>query len=449
MSGLVIVVIAIIIISQSKKPKEAEIFSKVNEGVFEVLVTVTGELEAMNKENITGPSELRNDLVRLYQVKIQDLIPEGTVVDSGDWVASLDKTEITTRLRDVQDELERQKSNYMKIQLDTSIQLRGLRDDIQNLQFDLEERKIILEQSKFEPPATIRQNQINVDKAIRSLENTQKNYKLRVRQAEANMKDAMINLNKQQRRCDEILKVMDKFEITAPKRGMVIYAKEWRGEKRKVGSSISPWDPTVATLPDLSVMISRTYVSEIDINKIKMGQKVRLGVDAFPDRKYTGEVSKVSNVGEQLPGSDSKVFEVIIRIDGSDPLLRPYMTTSNNIIINTFKNVTFVPIETIHSEDSIPFVYKKNRVKAIVLLGDMNDNEVIVEKGLKPGEEIFLAVPEKAEKFKKDGIELIPLIKAKEAKKKKEKEEIERNLKEQNEKIKKNYNMMKSTNGIN
>ena len=415
MSGLVIVVIAIIIISQSKKPKEAEIFSKVNEGVFEVLVTVTGELEAMNKENITGPSELRNDLVRLYQVKIQDLIPEGTVVDSGDWVASLDKTEITTRLRDVQDELERQKSNYMKIQLDTSIQLRGLRDDIQNLQFDLEERKIILEQSKFEPPATIRQNQINVDKAIRSLENTQKNYKLRVRQAEANMKDAMINLNKQQRRCDEILKVMDKFEITAPKRGMVIYAKEWRGEKRKVGSSISPWDPTVATLPDLSVMISRTYVSEIDINKIKMGQKVRLGVDAFPDRKYTGEVSKVSNVGEQLPGSDSKVFEVIIRIDGSDPLLRPYMTTSNNIIINTFKNVTFVPIETIHSEDSIPFVYKKNRVKAIVLLGDMNDNEVIVEKGLKPGEEIFLAVPEKAEKFKKDGIELIPLIKAKEA----------------------------------
>jgi hypothetical protein len=230
---------------------------------------------------------------------------------------------------------------------------------------------------------------------------------------------------------------------------MVIYAKEWRGEKRKVGSSISPWDPTVATLPDLSVMISRTYVSEIDINKIKMGQKVRLGVDAFPDRKYTGEVSKVSNVGEQLPGSDSKVFEVIIRIDGSDPLLRPYMTTSNNIIINTFKNVTFVPIETIHSEDSIPFVYKKNRVKAIVLLGDMNDNEVIVEKGLKPGEEIFLAVPEKAEKFKKDGIELIPLIKAKEAKKKKEKEEIERNLKEQNEKIKKNYNMMKSTNGIN
>jgi HlyD family secretion protein len=441
--SLAVIIIAAIIIGNSKKPKEAQIFTTVNKGEFEVVVNVTGELEAMNKENIMAPAELMGDLVRLYQVKIQDLIPEGTIVDSGDWVATLDKTEITTRLRDVQDELERQKSSYMKTQLDTSIQLRGLRDEILNLQYDLEETKIALEQSKYEPPATIRQNQINVEKTTRSLENTRKNYNLRVMQAVANMNDAMLSLNKQQRRFDEIQKVINMFSINAPKRGMVIYAKEWRGEKRKVGSSISPWDPTVATLPDLTVMISRTYVSEVDINKIKVGQKVRLGVDAFPDRKYTGEVSKVSNVGEQLPGSDSKVFEVIIRIFGYDPVLRPYMTTSNNIIINTYKDVVYAPLETIHSEDSITFVYKKNRVKQIVMLGDMNSNEVIIEKGLEPDEELFLAVPEKADKFRKSGSELIPLIKEKAAKKKKEKEERERQLKEQTEQTRKSFNIMK------
>jgi hypothetical protein len=241
---------------------------------------------------------------------------------------------------------------------------------------------------------------------------------------------------------------MNKFEITAPKRGMVIYAKEHRGDKRKVGSMVSSWDPSVATLPDLSVMISRTYVSEIDINQVRMGQKVRLGVDAFPDRKYTGEVIKVSNVGEQILGSDSKVFEVVIRIDGTDPVLRPYMTTSNSIVINKFENANFLPIEAVHSEDSIPFVYKKNGVKQIVLLGAMNDNQVIVEKGLIAGEEVYLGLPEKPESFNKTGTELIPLVKAQVAKKKKEKEEMERQLREQNEIMKKNARALKQSQDI-
>lgn len=434
--GVVIVLIVLVAVTKGKKPKDAQIFAEVKKGEFEILVSVTGELEAMNKENIMAPAELRSENVRIYQVKIQDLVPEGTVVDSGEFVATLDKTEITTRLREVEDDLERQKSNFTKTQLDTTIQLRGLRDEIRNLQYDMEERQIALEQSQFEPPATIRQAQINLDKAKRAFENAKKNYVLRVQQSEASMNDAIFNLKKPERRIEEIERVMDKLTITAPKKGMVIYAKEWRGEKRKVGSTFGLWDPTVATLPDLSVMISRTYVSEVDINQVKVGQKVRLGVDAFPDRKYTGEVTKVSNVGEQLPGSDSKVFEVVIRIDGSDPVLRPYMTTSNSILINKFKDVTYIPIETVHSEDSITFVYRKNGIKQIVLLGAMNQNEVIVEKGLKPGDGLYLALPEKPDKFSQNGDDLIPLIKAKEAKKKKEKEELERQLKEQNEKMK-------------
>lgn len=435
-AGIGIVLIAGLIIFKGKKPKDAQIFTKAQKGEFEIIVSVTGELEALNKENIVAPPELRGDAVRVYQIKIQDLIPEGTVVDSGEYVATLDKTDITTRLRDVQDELDRQRSNYTKVQLDTTIQLRDLRDQIRNLQYDLEEREIALEQSKFEPPATIRQAQINVDKAKRAYENAKKTYILKVRQEEANMKDAAFNLQRPERRYEEISKLMDKFVITAPKKGMVIYAKEWRGEKRKVGSSISPWDPTVATLPDLSVMISRTYVSEVDINQVKVDQKVRLGVDAFPDRKYTGQVIKVSNVGETLQGSDTKVFEVLIRIDGTDPILRPYMTTSNSIVIKKFKDPTFIPIEAVHSEDSIPFVYCKNGTRQVVVLGAMNQNQVIVEKGLEPGDELYLALPEKSEKFKLEGKELIPLVKAKEAEKKKEREELEKQLKENNERLK-------------
>ena len=116
---------------------------------------------------------------------------------------------------------------------------------------------------------------------------------------------------------------------------MVIYKKEWRGNKRKVGSTINPMDRVVATLPDLTSMISKTYVNEIDVSKMKPGQKVNITIDAFPKKAFTGTVSFVANIGEKLPNTNDKVFEVQIRVDGSDPALRPSMTTGNKIIITT------------------------------------------------------------------------------------------------------------------
>jgi len=249
--GIIVTVFILLIIGQSNKTDESPLFTSVKKGDFEILVTVTGELEAMNKENISAPEELRSDMVRLNQIKIQDLVPEGTIVDSGQYVATLDRGEITTRMIAVKDELEKQKTNFLKAQLDTTIQQRDLRELLMTYSSDLEEKQIALDQSKYEPPATIRQAQLDLEKAKRTLENANKTYQLKLQQCQATIREATINLESQVRILEEIEKVADKFVINAPKKGMVIYAKEWNGQKRKVGSSISQWDLTIATLPDL------------------------------------------------------------------------------------------------------------------------------------------------------------------------------------------------------
>jgi hypothetical protein len=206
--------------------------------------------------------------------------------------------------------------------------------------------------------------------------------------------------------------IIQNFVIKAPSDGMVIYKREWNGAKRKVGSEISPWDPVVATLPDLSSMISKTYVNEIDVSKVKTGQRVRLSVDAFPDKTYTGAVTSVANIGEQLPNTDAKVFEVIIKVDGSDPILRPSMTTGNQVITKTFSDVIFIPLETVFATpDSVPFVYTKNGWRQVVVLGESNENDVIVEQGLSRGDKLYLSIPEESDKFKLHGEELIAAIK--------------------------------------
>ena len=176
------------------------------------------------------------------------------------------------------------------------------------------------------------------------------------------------------------------------------------GAKRKVGSSISPWDNVVATLPDMSSMMSKTYVNEIDVSKVKTGQHVEIVVDAFPEKSYTGTVTSVANIGEQLPNADAKVFEVLIEVDGSDPILRPSMTTGNKIITKTISDVIFIPLESVQAgPDSIPFVYLKNGTRQVVVLGESNENNVVIEQGLSAGVQIYLSTPENAEDFKLAG----------------------------------------------
>ena len=406
-SGAVLLLLIIWYAKSGSGSGSEKILATVKKGDFFIRVTSTGELQAKNSEDIVGPTGMRN--AGVWQVKISDLVPEGTVVKQGAYIATLDRVEITTKLKDLESELQKSQSLYTKTQLDTALDMRTARDELVNLKYAMEEKKLVLDQSKYETPATVRQAEIDMDKAKRGYEQATKNYQLKQEQSIAKMQEVGATLDQQQRKYDETVKVVDQFVINAPKGGMVIYKRDWDGRKVGVGATISPWEPTVATLPDLTKMISLTYINEIDISKVKMNQPVTIGIDAFPDKKYTGKVIEVANVGEQLPKSDAKVFEVKILLNESDTTLRPAMTTSNEILTGKLSNVLSLPLECLHTDKGKTFVFKSGSfgiTKQEVKTGQSNDNEIVIEKGLSEGDEVYLSTPENADK-----IEITPLAK--------------------------------------
>jgi multidrug efflux pump subunit AcrA (membrane-fusion protein) len=415
-------IIILIIFNKATSKKDVNnLFVEAKKGQFDIVVTTTGELQAENSTDIRGPefSQLRN--IRGMDIKIQDLVPEGTEVKSGDFIATLDKTAFDNTLKDELDKLTTYQTNMEMKTLDTAVNLSSLRDNIKNLTFTVEETKITLQQSKYEPPTTIRQAEIALDKANRALDQSIKGYSLRVEQAKSDMRTNQKNFYDQQKRVGDLRELLSKFDIKAPSPGMVIYKRDRMGNKRKIGSTINPWDNVVATLPDMSSMISKTYVNEIDVSKVKSGQKVEILVDAFPEKAYTGAVFSVANIGEQLPNADAKVFEVLIKVDGSDPILRPSMTTGNKIITKTISDVIFIPLESVQAgNDSIPFIFLKNGSRQVVILGESNENNVVVEQGLEAGTQLYLSTPQKSENFKEVGEELIPVIRERERLKKAE-----------------------------
>ena len=405
----------------SGNPNE-EIFTKVEEGLFEITVKAAGELIAENSVEIMGPSlpqqNNRNmrggrgrSRMRVTDLEIADIIPEGTIVKTGDYIAQLDRTEYDNQLKDQQENLKTLQTNLdMKI-LDTSVVLTNLRDGIKNQQYAVEEATILLNQSMYEPPTVIRQAEISLDRENRKLNQLKRSYELKRTQQIRQLNNTRTELQNQEELIRDLETYLEGFTIYAPSPGMVIYKKNRNGTKREVGSTLSPFDLVVATLPDLSAMISKTYVSEIDVNKVMPGQKVKITVDALPDKQFTATVLSVGKIGEQLPNSDSKMFEVQSRLDEYDPDLRPSMTTGNEIIIRSYKDVEYVPLECVRAgADDIPFVYTKNRTKQIVLLGEANDKNVIVEEGLEPGTSVYITPPENPEKFRTAGEELIPSI---------------------------------------
>lgn len=413
---VVVAVIAIIVYSRVSAKKDiSNLYAIAQKGQFDIIVTTTGELQAENSTDILGPEIAQNRNIRAADIKITDLVPEGTEVKAGDYIATLDRTSFDNTLKDELDRLTTYETNLEVKILDTAVTLSNYRDNIKNQKFAVEEARITMEQSKFEPPTTQRQAEMSLDKAQRTLEQSIKGYALQVERARSDMRNLRTQLSEERQKVADLQTVLSKFIITAPSAGMVIYKRDRTNAKRKVGSSISPWDNVVATLPDMTSMISKTYVNEIDVSKVKQGQPVEIIVDAFPDKKYTGSVIQVANIGEQLPNADAKVFEVLIKVNGSDLILRPSMTTGNKIVTKTINDVTFIPLESVHTGvDSIPFVYMKNGTKQVVVLGESNENNVVVEQGINPEDVIYLNTPEEPEKFARmNGEELIPVIKEK------------------------------------
>ena len=324
------------------------------------------------------------------------MVPEGTVVERGEFVAELDRSSLSNTLQDAQLSLEEEETQLEQAKLDSTLTLSEARNNIVDLEYTAEQAKLVVEQSQYESPAVQRQAQIEYEQAERRLNQARENYQTQVKQAEANVRRRQTEVQEERNDVQRIQEIMSEFTIYAPENGMVIYKRNRDGSKVKEGSSISAWDPIVAELPDFSVMESLTYINEVDIQKVRTGQRVNIGLDAMPEKQLTGQITSVANIGEQRPNSNSKVFQVTIRVNEPDSTLRPAMTTSNTIHISSVDSALYAPLETIHTYNDVDVVYKKegqNAVMQQIVMGIMNENDVVVHEGVDMSDQLYLSLP--------------------------------------------------------
>ena len=173
-SGVAVVVLALsYYFFSSNSNEETYLTAEVQKGIFTSEVITSGEALSSSLKKINGPENLRK--FKLRDIKIQDLVPEGTIVKVGDYVGRLDPTEVNEQIIDARLNLESAQSKYTQQQLDTTLSLKQERNAIKDLNFSMEETKLELKQSTYEPPATIKKLEINLEKFERDLKEKKEN----------------------------------------------------------------------------------------------------------------------------------------------------------------------------------------------------------------------------------------------------------------------------------
>lgn len=401
--ALVVLTLVVYALATRDKEKEPDVV-RVEQGVFEIVVSGTGELEALESTNIMIPDVLADRTVRIRSIAINDIVREGSVVNRGDYVATLDPGDVEERIRSTEDALEMYRNNLDNAKIDSSLVLSGARDEIRQASDLVLDREIRLEQSVYESEAVQRQAQISLETAQRSLEQRQRNYRQLVRRHEMFIQRAADNLKDQEEQMEMLLQLKRDLYITAPSSGLVVYARAGNGEKIRVGSHVSRWSPMIATLPDLATLQSVVYVQEIDISKIKPGLQVRVRIDAFPEEEFSGVVTRVANVGQEVPGEFFSAFKVEVKVNSNGKLLLPGMTSTNNIVVESVRDALIVPRLAVFSDAELgSYVYKREGLSGVVkqqisTLGD-NDHFYRLSEGLSRGDRVLLHPPSREERL--------------------------------------------------
>jgi len=392
--------IVLIIAGWISRDKSASSIHKVKKEEFEAIISCKGEIQSEKAVLINIPDVFGDRRLELWDTQIKDLIPEGSIVKKGDYVALLDQGRIRQLKENNEERLKKMIFNFNDSKIDSAVDLVALRNSIDQFEFELINRRIELEQSVYESPAFQRRAQMAYERTERQMDAkkraylmTQKTLRIQISREEAMVEE----LTAKDKRYQE---AFDGARITAPQDGMLIYGRTYgRGGSRKltIGSYVSMQNPVIATLPDLSVLASETYVEEIYISKIKIGDSARVFIDALKNQQKIGVISNISNVGQEMTGFESKVFKVHIRISSDNKRIKPAMTTNNEIIISKEPNVLVIPRPALFSDGPEEFVYLKEFggiTRRTVECGNHSDKFVVIKDGLKEGDKILLSKPD-------------------------------------------------------
>ncbi len=352
-------------------------------------VDATGVLRATSVQNFGAPPQFGN----YWNFQIVNMTPEGKAVKAGDPLIAFDAQKMNDDLQRLQNELDQAKKELEKTQSQIDLERQELLARLATSENNYE--KLKLKQataSNFEVFNKVEEDRLAFEQAKREVAALKERIDWHTKSSEATKQIILSKKTRAENRVNQINQGRANFQVKADRDGVVIYKTKWNGERFQVGENV--WSGlSVLEIPDLNTIIVEAFVPEVDIGKLKVGQRVEVALDAFPGKFIFGKVSNMGTlVRPKAWDIPNKVLDVQIKLDQLDTsLLRPAMSVKTKIETRTLADCLAVPLKAVRSTADGSKVKVKTEAgwrEQSVKLGDSNGNEVIVTEGIKAGEKV-------------------------------------------------------------
>jgi len=257
----------------------------------------------------------------------------------------------------------------------------------------------------YEFPRTAEEDLSKFAEAVRLLDKANHAAISKLAQARAKLNSARGQYQVQWRQKKDLEDQLDKCVLVAQKSGLVVYGGDDQNnygnqEPIREGATVRERQ-TIITIPDLRRMSVNVKIHESYINKIKVGQKARITVDAYADKPLTGEVTVVG----VLPDSqnrwlnpDLKVYLTTVTIEGTNTWLKPGMSAKVEIFVDHLDDVVYVPVQSVEPANGKQYCFVAGAFgkpeRREVQVGEFNDEFIEVKKGLSENERVLLNPPD-------------------------------------------------------
>mgnify|MGYP001159226444 CR=1 FL=1 len=382
---------------------------------FEITVNTIGTLDAERSHIVS--SAIKGD-----KGKIVHIIDEGTFVKKGDVLVKFDSAFFESEMLRLTGELHSREAAFEARKQILEWEKSQAEGAIKTAEFDVndamqEYNRYIsyisdmenLGKQGFHYPNEIYQAKKKAEQLLAkqrrfetAFEQIKKESVFKIAAAVAEVTKAKNEVDTTQTTLDDMRKQLGKSIVYAPFPGIVVHYESYRNnQKRKPRVGDVVWEnQPLLYLPDISSMIVKTLVREVDLHKITKEQRASIQVDAYPKLSLTGDVTSIGALANDNPeaAKGEKYFQVIVAIRNNDSTnLRPGMTARVNLLTDAAKNVLSVPVQAVFSEGAGKYCYVgkgQNVRKVKVELGRQNEDYAEIIAGLKDGDTVSLIKPD-------------------------------------------------------
>ena len=302
----------------------------VSRGHFRSELLLTGELEAVRSIAIKSPQ------TAMFQMRIQFMAEEGTVVEKGEPLIDFDNSSIAAQVRELETKILDAETQIVAKRSELASALKDLEIEVAEAEYEHQRTRL---EASVDPSIMSRkeysERQLAYEKAERELKETHERIDLTRERGQAEVDVLVIDRDKLKKDLTSAEQDLELLSIKAPAKGLVVYASRPRSTLRfQEGDSCWPGEG-VLSLPDLSEMQVSFSVNEVDAPHLKVGMPVRVTLDAFPGRELSATISHVPSMAvKSKEESKIAVFKVIAGLSETwVGEMKPGMSVLGKIVI--------------------------------------------------------------------------------------------------------------------